>query len=45
LARGGAKIMYVMEGSDDAKAAGAKQYICKAVVNPGEAFDGNWIAC
>jgi hypothetical protein len=45
LARGGAKIMYVMEGSDDAKAAGAKQYICKAMINPGEAFDGNWIAC
>ncbi len=44
MARGGAKIVYVMEGDDNAKANGAKQYICKAVVAPGSQLT-QWEAC
>lgn len=44
MAQGGAKILYIMEGDDNAKANGAKQYICKAVVAPGAQLT-EWVAC
>lgn len=44
MTRGGAKIVYILEGDDNAKAAGAKNYICKAVVAPGTQLT-EWIAC
>jgi len=44
MAHSGAKIVFVMEGDDNAKASGSPRYICKAVVEPGKPLT-HWEAC